>query len=141
MDVILIQNVKNLGIVDDLVTVADGYAQNFLIKKGLGIIATENNLLKREKRLQDKKNLELDSKDLKIQIEELYLTFKREFNGLKMFGSISSSDVSDELSKFGITIHKRDIKMSKIYSPGDYVAKVSCKNSIYANLNISVSPL
>jgi len=141
MDIILIQNVDNLGIVDDLVTVADGYAQNFLIKKGLGIIATEDNLLKREKRLQNKKDLELGSEDLKVQIEEIYLTFEREFNGLKMFGSISSSDVSDELSKFGINIHKRDIKMSKIYSPGDYVAKISCKNSIYANLNISVSPL
>ena len=141
MNIILIKDSK-LGKVDEIITVKDGYGQNFIINKGLGVLATEQLVLSRNDWVILKKSEEEASKsksnDLKVEIEDIFLNIQREFNNGKMFGSIGNKDISDELSKININVSKKDIKLNKIYSIGNYTALISCGNGINASLNINV---
>lgn len=141
MKVILLKD-SDLGSQDDILTVKDGYGQNFIINKGFGVLATEELLFERGKRvleLKEEENISLNnSNDLKIEIEETFLTIEREFTGNKMFGSIGNKDISEELKNINIDVNKRNIKLTKIYNVGSYVAIISCGNGISADLNIDV---
>jgi large subunit ribosomal protein L9 len=139
---ILILKDCNVGKKDELITVKDGYGKNFIINKGLGVLATEDLILKRNERIA-LKNKEIEesikkSEDLKIEIEDTFLIIRRDFNGDKMFGSIGNKEVSEELAKIDISVPKKNIKMSKIYTIGSYTIAINCGNSIKAELNIEV---
>ena len=141
MKILLLKNC-DLGSKDELITVKDGFGQNFIINKGLGILATDKII--QELEIRKKEELKIDeesvalSEDLKIEIEELFVTFSRDFNGTKMFGSIGNKDVSDKLNELGLDVPKKYIKMSKIYTIGTYVVTINCMNGIFAKLNIDV---
>ena len=97
--------------------VKDGYAENFLIKNGYAIKYTNrsNEILNNqiEKRNQDEKNLIKECEDIKKKLENMEITFKvKTGKDGKVFGSISSKQISEELSKKGFNIDKKKININ-----------------------------
>ena len=112
MKVILLTDIKKLGKKDDIVQVSDGYAINFLIKQNLATPANTKGLSNLNKQKQDDqdKQEQLKQKALKDkeELEKLVLTFNiKAGNNGKVFGSISSKQIQQELLTKGYDIDKR----------------------------------
>ena len=112
MKVILTQDVKKVGKKGDIVNVADGYGQNFLIKNKLAVLATEHGKEivahnKEQERLQDLENKK-KAEELKETLENITLEFALSSGkDGKTFGSVSTKNVAEELLK------THDIKIDK----------------------------
>ena len=112
MKVILLSDVKKVGKKGDIVNVADGYGQNFLIKNKLAVLATETgkNIVAQDKenqRLQDLENKK-KAEELKAVLEALTLEFYLSSGkDGRTFGSVSTKNIVEELSK------KHNIKVDK----------------------------
>ena len=117
MEVILKKDVDNLGFVDDLVTVKNGYGRNYLIPQGYAVLATPSakkvlaeNLKQRaykEKKVVDAANAQA----AKLEGLEIKLTAKAG-EADKLFGSITDADLSDALAKEGVEIDKKYITIA-----------------------------
>ena len=115
MKVVLLQDVKKVGKKGEIVKVADGYGQNFLIKNKLAVkeTATAKKIVeqqKEEQRLQDIENKK-NAEEVKKQIENIVLEFvlKSGKDG-KTFGSVSTKMVVEQLrEKYGIRVDKRKL--------------------------------
>jgi len=114
MEIILVQPVKGLGVEGDVVTVADGYARNFLVPKGIAITANKANLkkideIKRKKEAKERKEKELAEKFAE-KLAQVSLTIPVKVGeDDKLFGSVTSQDISKALEKEGLEIDKRKI--------------------------------
>ena len=99
MELILKEDVENLGFKDDLVTVKNGYGRNFLIPNGLAILATESNkkvLQEKIKQSQNKQKKAIDEANKIVKkLEKLDLKISaKALEGDKLFGSVTSSEIS-----------------------------------------------
>ena len=144
MKVILLKDVKKQGKKDQIIEVSDGYANNFLIKNGLAVKYTEtskNRLsTELEKRALDEKLLIDKCNMLKEKIEKQTLTFKVKVgkNG-KIFGSVSSKQIAEELEKKGINVDKKTIEINyPIDSLGIHEVDIKLHKSVIAKANITV---
>lgn len=144
MKVILLQNVKNVGKKDEIADVSDGYAQNFLIKKGLAIKYTSGSKTYLEKELQEKEEKEQElikeANILKAKIEKMNLTFKLKTGKEgKLFGSVSSKQIAEEFAKKDIKIDKKLIKFKHaIDSLGTHIVEINLHKKVIANVVIVV---
>ncbi|MGN1092488.1 MAG: 50S ribosomal protein L9 [Monoglobaceae bacterium] len=117
MKVILTKDVKAQGKKGDLIDVSDGYANNFLLKKGLAILATKQaiNELEGKKGAEEyKRNQEeLKASNIAERLKEVKVSLKAKAGKEgKLFGSITSKDVADALkAQFNITVDKRKIDL------------------------------
>ena len=115
MKIILIEDVKNVGKKGELKEVADGYARNFLIRNRLAVEATAHSKAILEQQKQDKIDQEVEdikkAEVLKEKLTTITLVFPvKTGEGGKVFGSISSKQIAEELvKKHQITIDKRKI--------------------------------
>ena len=144
MKVILLQDVKKQGKKDEIINVSDGYANNFLIAKGLAVPYNEQNKNKLDrdinKREQAEEKLIEDMTALKNKIEKVTLKFnvKKGKDG-RMFGTISSKQISDELKDKGIDVDKKSITCDhKIESLGTHIIDIKLHKKVIAKLNINV---
>tara|TARA_A100001015_G_C14732709_1_gene610556 strand:- start:258 stop:707 length:450 start_codon:yes stop_codon:yes gene_type:complete len=130
MELILKEDVENLGFKDDVVKVKNGFGRNFLIPNGLAMLATESNkkvLAEKIKQSQNKQKEAIsDANKIVIKLEKLDLKLKaKSVEGEKLFGSITNSDISKGLSDNGIEIEKKYIQLSSnIKKTGSYSAKI-----------------
>jgi len=140
MQVIFIKDVKGQGKKGDIKEVSDGYAMNFLIKKGFAIKKTEGSLDKLNKQIEKDKEIDLENRNealkLKEKMEKLTLNFKVKTTNGKMFGSISTKQIKEELNKLGITIDKRQIENQLINTLGMHIVKVTLYKDIVCNLKV-----
>ena len=116
MEVILRQAVENLGHPGDVVTVKAGYGRNYLVPRGFAYEATPGNL----KRIsQERARLEAaenerrgTAQELAKRLEEVQLTFSsRVGDEGKLFGSVTSADIAQQLAAQGFEIEKRQIDL------------------------------
>ena len=114
MKVILKSDVKKVGRKGDVVDVSDGYARNFLIARGLAVAFTEKSreILENQKeqaRIEDEKNREA-AKELAAQLDKMILDFTvNAGKDGRVFGSVSTKQIAEELAKKGIRIDKKKI--------------------------------
>lgn len=144
MKVILINDVKGLGAVGDVVTVKDGYARNYLIPKGLGKVATSSNLKVIEE--EKKKLLRIKDKE-KARAEELA---DRIFNTSctismragqddKLFGAVTTEAIAKVCEGEGIKIDKHNIQIEQpIKKLGVYQVSVKLHPEVIATLKVWV---
>ncbi|AUG56236.1 MAG TPA: 50S ribosomal protein L9 [Ruminiclostridium sp.] len=145
MKVILKEDVKGLGKKDELVNVSDGYARNFLLPKGLAVEANTKNVneMKIKKKAEEKrKSKELEeAKELCKKLEKITVEFKVKAgeNG-KLFGSITSKDVSDELEKkHNIKIDRKKINFpDSIKALGTYEGEVKVYPGVTGKITVKV---
>lgn len=145
MKVILLEDVKNVGKKGNILEVADGYARNFLIRNKLAVAATEQSKLileqqKQQKIEQEKEDIK-NAEVLKLKLAELTLVFpvKTGENG-KVFGSISSKQIGEELlKKHKITIDKRKILDEGPFNTvGFYNVKIELHKQVIATIKIQL---
>jgi len=145
MKVILLKDVKGTGKKGDVVNVSDGHGRNYLIPRGLAREATEGNLneLKQQKEAQKKKQKrELqEAKDLAEKISKITLTIKgKAGEGGKLFGSITSKDIAEKLSKeHKIKIDKRKIVLDNpIKELGTHSVEIKVYPEITGTVKVQV---
>ena len=144
MELILKEDVENLGFKDDLVVVKNGYGRNFLIPQGKAILATisaKKVLAEKLKQSQvkEKQAIEEANKIVK-KLEKLELKISAKSENDKLFGSVTNSEISKELSSNGFEIAKKCIQLSSsIKKVGSYTAKIRLHREVYYDLNFDVS--
>ena len=143
MELILKEDVENLGFRDDLVVVKNGYGRNFLIPQGKAILATisaKKVLAEKLKQSQvkEKQAVEEANKIVK-KLEKLELKISAKSENDKLFGSVTNSEISKELSSEGFEIEKKCIQLSSsIKKIGSYTAKIRLHREVYYDLNFDV---
>lgn len=145
MDIILKTDVENLGFKDEIVTVKHGFARNFLIPKGMAMLATESarkvlaeNLKQKahkEQKLIDEANKMAEG----IKKFELKITSKVG-SGNKLFGSINNQNLADALSENGFQVDKKYIQIpgNTIKSLGNYTAKIRLHREVSIDFDFEV---
>lgn len=144
MQVIFIKDLKKKAKKGDIKEVADGYAENFLIKNGYAVKSTTKNLnqLKYEQQKEEKKQEELkkESQEQKDRLEKITLEFKvKTGEGDKVFGSISVKQIKDALLKEGEKIEKSMIELDiPISSLGFHYVKINLYPKVVAKVKVHV---
>ena len=145
MEVVLLENIKNLGQIGDVVGVKRGHARNFLIKYGKALKASKENIdfVNKKKAELNQKNLELKKSAKKILdiIDRANFKFsKRAKDNDELYGSIKPMEISKAINN----IHKIEIKPSQIdlgkaiNKIGSYEAKINLHAEIQAGIHIEV---
>ncbi|AGR40721.1 50S ribosomal protein L9 [Spiroplasma taiwanense] len=144
MKVILLNDVKNYGKKDEIVDVADGYAQNYLIPKKLAIIATKDDLshlnVRKNKEEEEKRKQFEEVKKVKEKIDLIQLNFKIKVKDNKTFGSISLIQIEDRLKKeFDLDIDKRKFeKHEALNKIGLFYLKIKLNFNLIAILKVLI---
>jgi large subunit ribosomal protein L9 len=144
MDIILQENVEKLGFKNEIVSVKNGYGRNFLIPKGLGILATEsaikvlNENLKQQAKKDEAEITEANKIAEALPKLEIILKGKVADGGTKLFGSIKTSQFTDALKALGHTVDTSFVKLPKVKELGKYEAEVRLHRMVSVNVSYSV---
>lgn len=144
MKVILKENIEKLGFKDEIVDVKNGFARNFLIPKNKAVIATENaiKVLHENLRQQESKlNEEIENANKTVEeLSELSIVIKSKLqeDSEKLFGSVSSKQLVDEIGKHGIEIDRKFVKLSSIKEIGSYTAEIRLHRKVNCSLEFKV---
>ena len=146
MKVILQEKIKGLGNPGDIKEVADGYARNYLLPRGLAVEASAENLnqakqqhakkqRQAERELRDAEALKakLDGKEVRLAV--------RSGEGGKLFGSVTSQDVAEAIAaQLGISLDKRKIVLEEpLKSLGRYSVNVKLHPQVQAQVHVAVA--
>ena len=140
MQVIFLKDVKGQGKKGEIKEVSDGYAINFLIKKGLALKKTEGSLKKlnesiKESNLKDEQNSNVALK-LKKELENVTIDIPvKEKNG-RMFGSVSTKTIKEELDKLGYKFDKKQIETESINTLGMHLVIINLYKDIKGTVKI-----
>ena len=144
MRVILTEKVPSLGNVGEAFNVSQGYARNFLIPRGLAVIASEGTKkqLENEKKRLAKKMEEAKkaATDLKAKIDKVSLTLiKKVGKDGKLFGTVTNTELAKELAALNIEIERRLLVLdAPIKNTGDYKVKAKLFTGVEASFKVSV---
>ena len=146
MEIILSQDVANLGFKDDIVTVKNGYGRNYLIPKGYGFLATDSakkilaeNL--KQRAFKEQKIITDANKTAEaLKVMELKLSAKVAEGGHKLFGSITTIDLASAFDKAGQSIEKKYISIigGSVKSLGKYTATVRLHREVIVDVSFEV---
>ena len=150
MKVIFIENIEH-NEVGEIKNVADGYARNFLLPRGIAIAATPNEIQNIEKRIEKLKKEEAEKiqklEELAAKLGKITVEIKAEVGPKdedgkeKLFGSITNADVEEELTKKGFEIDKKEIETGEaIRYPGDYEITIKLGHGVETIVKLTVSP-
>ena len=144
MQVILREDVPDLGKTGDLVTIKDGFGRNFLIPRGLAVMASLRNVkrMDHEKRLIEQQNAKRhrDALSIKEKIESLSLTItKHTAEEDKLFGSVTNREIAEALKEEGLDVDRKTILLEQpIKALGVYTVTVRLTGDLTANLKVWV---
>ena len=145
MKLILIKDVPGLGFQDEKVNVKDGYGRNYLIPKGLGVLANKSNSKVLEEKLKQtvKKQEEIlkSAEKTAKKIGDLILEIKlKSGTDDKVFGSVTTAQITKMLSEKGFEIDKRNITLSsKVNSTGEYTVFLKLHKDVTHEIMLNVT--
>ena len=146
MKVILKQDVKGTGKKGDILDVSDGYAKNFLLKKGLAEQASSVavNSLKLQKAAEERRRAEeaaaIRALAKTMDKSKVTLSIKCGENG-KVFGSVTSREIAAKLAELGYDVDKKKIVLKDpIKTVGDYTIEIRLMEGVSAKVFVSVVP-
>lgn len=142
MKVILLKDVKKQGKKDDIIDVSDGYARNYLIKNNLAVPVTKRSKevldISIEKRELEEESLVKSLNEIKNKLENKEISFVvKTGKEDKVFGVVSSKQISDELKKMGYDIDKKCIKIDgSISSLGTHEVLISLHKKVSFKIKV-----
>ena len=142
MKVIFLKDVKGQGKKDEIKEVKDGYAENFLIKNGYAIKYSNRSKEILDNQIEDRnekeKELIKECEEIKKKLESKTYTFKvKSGKEGKVFGSVSSKQISDELNKQGFKIDKKKILIDDTLTTlGHHNVKIELHKKVIAEIKI-----
>ncbi len=144
MQVILKEDVINLGYKDDIVTVKSGYGRNFLIPMGKAVIASESakkvlaeNLKQRAHKLA---KIKADAEELAAKLKDVKLTIGAKTSSTgTIFGSVNNIQVAEELAKLGYEVDRKIIYIKEaVKEVGDYKATIKLHKEVSVEVPFTV---
>ena len=143
MEIILLEDVQNLGYKDDVVSVKNGYGRNYLIPQGKAILATPSakkvlaeNLKQRAHKLA---KIKADAEELAAKINGISLTIGAKTSATgTIFGSVGSIQVAEELGKLGFEIDRKIINVEAVKAVGNYEATVKLHKEVAVKVPFTV---
>ena len=146
MQVILREDVPNLGKSGDLVKVKPGYGRNYLIPQGLAVVATEGNVkqVEHQKKLISAKNAKLakDAQSVADKLAAVEVQIERQVGEEdKLFGSVTSRDISEALSDKGLAVDHRKIALAEpIKTIGYHTVDIKLGSGVTGKIKVVVVP-
>ncbi|MGB4328641.1 MAG: 50S ribosomal protein L9 [Tenuifilum sp.] len=145
MEIILLQDVPNLGNKNDVVTVRNGYARNYLIPKGMAITATESakkviaENIKQQAHKEAKVKAEAEQLAKKLEGVKLTIGAKTSSTG-KIFGSVNNIQIAEALAEKGFEIDRKSISLSEdqVKEVGTYKAEIKLHREVKVSIEFEV---
>jgi large subunit ribosomal protein L9 len=146
MEIILLKDLDELGLEGDIVKVAEGYARNYLIPRGIAFEATPQNVNSIEQR---RKKIELrkvkakeEAEQLKEKMSEVLVQISQKAGEEgKLYGSVTSMDIAAGLEKQGMVVDRRKLILDKpIKVVGEYDVPVKIYPDVIGSIKVVVSP-
>jgi large subunit ribosomal protein L9 len=143
MEIILIQDVANLGYKNDIVKVKDGYGRNYLIPNKLAIIANDSNRkqLAENMKQQARKMAEAlaNARKLAEQLAQTPVTVAVKANeDGKIFGTVTTANIAEALEAAGITVDKKVITVEQVKELGEHTAYARLHRDVKAEIKLNV---
>lgn len=144
MKVIFIKDVRGQGKKGEIKEVKDGYANNFLIKKGFAQKLTEESLGSYNRQKEEEKKLDTEKRNDALRLQEklakIELLFKvKTGKDDKVFGSISQKQIKDALTNKGYSVDKKSIELDyPIASLGYHDVRINLYKEIYAQIKVKL---
>jgi len=144
MQLILLQDVENVGLRGDVVDVARGYARNYLLPKRLAVAATESNKKiveqERQSHLRREAKLSTEAQDLAKLLGGVTVTLSAKAGEAdQLFGSVTSKDIADALEAKNFTIDRRKIHLEEpIKQLGEFKVEVRLHRDVTTEINVQV---
>src|SRR6056297_1265970 len=145
MEIILKQDMPNLGHKDDIVTVKDGYARNYLIPNGLAINATKTARKVHEENLRQRAHKEAQLKEAALELADklkdvsITIGAKTSTKG-KIFGSVNTIQIAEELGNKGFEVDRKNISIKEelIKEVGKYTATVKLHREVEVEIPFEI---
>jgi large subunit ribosomal protein L9 len=138
MELILKQDVQNLGFKDDVVSVKPGYGRNFLIPQGFAAMATPSAKKVLAENLKQKAHKEAkvvdDAKKQAEAIKALDIKITAKAGGDKLFGSVTNADIAEAMQAAGQTVDRKYITSGIVKRTGKYTANVRLHRDVVVEL-------
>ena len=146
MEIILRETIDTLGRAGQVVKVKAGYARNYLLPRKLAYLATPGNLkvieFERQSLVRKEAKQKGESEQLKAMLDKVEVVIRRKVGEQNtLYGSVTNSDVADELEKKGFTIEKRKIHMDDhIKQVGEFEIPIRLFKDVIATIKLKVEP-
>ena len=143
MEIILKEDVVNLGYKNDIVTVKSGYGRNYLIPTGKAVIASPaaKKMLAEElkQRAHKLEKIKKDAEALAVQLKEVSLTIATKVSATgTIFGSVSNIQIAEELAKLGHNVDRKIIFVKGVKEVGSYTATVKLHKEVSVEIPFEV---
>jgi large subunit ribosomal protein L9 len=146
VELILTKDVPNLGIANEVVTVKDGYARNYLLPSKLAIIATEANKKERAKKIERamvrREARMAEAQELADRLTRIRVSFTRKTSDEgRLFGSVTKEEICDALKdQHHIELDKRCVQMTAgLKELGEHAVKIKVESGIVGMLNVQIA--
>tara|TARA_A100001011_G_C13939363_1_gene686513 strand:- start:100 stop:540 length:441 start_codon:yes stop_codon:yes gene_type:complete len=143
MQIILLESIDRVGKAGEIVSVKDGYANNYLIPRKLAIVANKNNKLELQSKLNviSKRNDQKieEANALKLELDKISLTMRVEANDEgSLYGTITQKQISDLLKAEGHSILNENIIIGEIKALGEFKISIKIYEDISSTLKVSI---
>ena len=145
MEIILLQDINNLGSKDDIVKVKDGYGRNYLIPQKMAVVANDSTKKILAENIKQRAHKEAKLKEealaLAAQLEGKTVTIgaKTSSSG-KIFGSVNTIQLAEAIAKLGFDIDRKQIRLAgdSVKEVGSYTAKIKLHREVLVDFNFEV---
>ena len=143
MEIILKQDVENLGYKNDIVNVKPGYANNFLIPGGLATVATASAKKVLAENLKQRAHkdaaIKAEAEKKAKTIEQVKLKFEmKTTDGVKIYGSVTPAMIAEAIVAQGFEVDKKQVVVDTIKTVGSYTASIRIHKEVAAEIPIEV---